>query len=110
MVRPSFFKAATSVSHFKVRVRAHVPNFAGRIQPSNGSEKWIPQLVHTDTEEPLQRSGLLGFVVMFHSDDYIPLLVSFIDIPVSLDNLLQRIASIDDRFYLPRLNQLPEEN
>jgi len=43
-------------------------------------------------------SALLGIVNMFHSDDYIPLFVSFFDIPVSLDNLFQRIASIYDRF------------
>ena len=47
---------------------------------------------------------------MFHSDDDISLFVPFFDIPVSLDNLFQRIASIYDRFYLPRLNKLFEEN
>ncbi len=47
---------------------------------------------------------------MFHSDDYISLFVSFFDIPVSLGSLFQRIASIYDRFYLPRLNQLCEED
>ena len=45
-----------------------------------------------------QVHALLGFVVMFHSDDYISLFVSFINIPVSLNNLFQRIASIYDRF------------
>ena len=45
---------------------------------------------------------------MFHSNDYISLFVSFVDIPVSLDNLFQRIASIYDRFYLSRFNQLLE--
>ena len=53
---------------------------------------------------------LLGFAIMFHSNDYISLFVSCFDIPVSLGNLFQRIASIDDRFYLSRLNQLFEEN
>ena len=47
---------------------------------------------------------------MLHSDDDISLFVPCFDIPVSLGNLFQRIASIDDRFYLPRLNKLPEEN
>ena len=47
---------------------------------------------------------------MFHSDDDISLFVPFFDIPVSLDNLFQRIASIDDRFYLSRLNKLFEED
>jgi len=55
-------------------------------------------------------SALSGFVIMFHSYDYIPLFVPFFDISVSLDNLFQRIASIYDRFYLPRLNKLFEEN
>ena len=54
-------------------------------------------------------SALSGFVVMFHSDDYIPLLVPCFDIPVSLGSLFQRIASIYDRFYLSRLNKLFEE-
>jgi hypothetical protein len=39
---------------------------------------------------------LSGFVAMFHDNDYISLLVSFIDIPVSLDNLFQHIRSIYD--------------
>jgi hypothetical protein len=47
---------------------------------------------------------------MFHNDDDIALFVSFFDIPVSLSHLFQRIASIDDRFYLPCLNQLCEED
>ena len=47
---------------------------------------------------------------MSHSYDYISLLVSFIDIPVSLNNLFQRIASIYHRFQLSRLNKLSEEN
>ncbi len=41
---------------------------------------------------------------------YISLLVPFFDIPVSLGDLLQGIASIDDRFHLTRLNKLSEEN
>lgn len=43
---------------------------------------------------------------MFHSYDYISLFVPFFDIPVSLGSLFQRIASINDRFYLSRLNSL----
>jgi hypothetical protein len=46
---------------------------------------------------------------MFHSDDYISFFVSFVDIPVGFDNLFPWIGSIDDRFYLSRLNQLFEE-
>ena len=52
---------------------------------------------------------LLGFVVMLYSDDDIALFVSLVDVPVSLDNLFQRIASVYDRFYLSRFNQLCEE-
>ena len=47
---------------------------------------------------------------MLHSDDDISLFVSCFDIPVRLGHLFQRIASIDDRFYLPRLDQLCEED
>jgi hypothetical protein len=47
---------------------------------------------------------------MFHSYDYISLFVSFVNIPVSLDNFFQGIASIYDRFYLSRLNKLLQNN
>ena len=47
---------------------------------------------------------------MCHSDDDISLFVSCVDVPVSLGNVFQWIASIDDRLYLPRLNQLFEKN
>jgi len=36
--------------------------------------------------------NLLGFVIMRHGYDYISLFVSFIDIPVSLGSLFQRIG------------------
>ncbi len=49
----------------------------------------------------------LGFTL--HSYYYISLLVSFIDIPVSFNHLFKSIASINDRFYLPRLNKFFEE-
>ena len=55
-------------------------------------------------------SALLGFVSMVHRDDYISLFVPFFNITVSLGSLFQRIASIYDRFYLPCLNKLFEEN
>ena len=48
--------------------------------------------------------------MMFHSDDDIPLFVSVFDIAMRLDDLLQQIASIYDRSYLPRINQLCEEH
>jgi len=43
---------------------------------------------------------------MFYSYYNISLFVPFFDIPVSLGNLPPRIASINDRFYLSRLNKL----
>ena len=43
-------------------------------------------------------SAVLGAVVLFHRDDDIALFVSRFDIPVSFDNLFQRIASINDWF------------
>ena len=46
----------------------------------------------------LKNEQLLGFVVMFHSYDYISLFVPFFDIPVSLGSLFQWIVSINDRF------------
>ena len=52
--------------------------------------------------------AFLGFVMMFHSDDYISLFMSFIHIAMRLGSLFQRIASINDRFYLSRLDQLFE--
>ena len=54
-------------------------------------------------------SALLGLAVLFHRDDDIPLFVSCVDVPVSLDNVFQRIASVYDRLYLSRFNQLCEE-
>jgi hypothetical protein len=53
-------------------------------------------------------SALSGFVIMFHSYDYISLFVPFVNISMSLGSLFQRIASIFDRFYLSRLNKLFE--
>jgi hypothetical protein len=48
-------------------------------------------------------------VGMGHRDDDIALFVSCVDVAVSLGNVFQRIASIDDRLDLPRLNQLFED-
>jgi len=47
---------------------------------------------------------------MFHCNDHISLFMPFVDIPVRLGHLFQRIESINDRFYLSRLNQLFEED
>ena len=52
----------------------------------------------------------VGFVIMFHGYDYVSLFLPCFDIPVSLGNLFQRVASIDDRFYLARLQHIFEEN
>jgi hypothetical protein len=54
------------------------------------------------------RSALSGFVAMFHRNDHVSLFMPFVDIPVSLGHLFQRIESINDRFYLSRLYQLFE--
>ncbi len=51
------------------------------------------------------RLRLLDFVVLLDRDDDIALFVSLLDIPVSLDNVFQRIASIYEWFYLSRFNQ-----
>jgi hypothetical protein len=57
------------------------------------------------------RHGRLSAVVVLrHSDDDVALLVSLVDIPMRLGDLFQRIAPIDDRFYLSRLNELFEED
>ena len=61
------------------------------------------------TDEGIYLATVPTPVMMLHSDDDIPLLVPFFDIPVSLGSLFQRIASIYDRFYLPRLNKFFEE-
>jgi hypothetical protein len=52
------------------------------------------------------RSALSGFVAMFHSDNHISLFVSLFNIAVRLGHMFQWITPIDDRFYLPCLNQL----
>jgi len=45
---------------------------------------------------------------VFHRNDHISLFMPFVNIPVRLDDLLQRIASINDRFHLSRLDQFFE--
>ena len=65
----------------------------------------------------MERSGIAvggsaqsGFVIMLHSYDHIPLFVPCFDVPVSLGSLFQRIASVYNRLYLSRLNELFEVN
>ena len=55
-------------------------------------------------------AGFSGFVVMLHGYDHVSLFVPGFDVPVSLGSLFQRVASINDRLYLPRLNELSEVN
>ena len=60
-------------------------------------------------------SGLLdsagsGDAFLFHCDDYLSSGVSRFDVTVRLGNLLQRIASINDRSNLPRLDELFEKD
>jgi hypothetical protein len=66
------------------------------------------EILHAKTQK--DGSLLSGFVIMFHRYDDISLFVSFVNISVSLDNLLQRIASIYDGFQLFRFNKLFEED
>ncbi len=47
--------------------------------------------------------------MIFHSYDDISLFVSFFNIAMSLGDLFQRIATINDRLYLSGLNKLFEE-
>src|SRR6266545_6524077 len=47
---------------------------------------------------------------MSHGYDDVPLLVSLFDIPMSLGNFLQWIASVDDGPQLPRLDELLQED
>ena len=54
-------------------------------------------------------SALLGFVFLFQGYDYVSLLASGIDVAMSLGDLLERIAPINDRFEFSCLSQLREE-
>ena len=46
---------------------------------------------------------------MFHRDDHISLFMPLLDIAVRLDDLLQRINPVYDRFKLARLDQFFEQ-
>jgi len=54
------------------------------------------------------RSALSGLAAMFHRNDHISLFMPLLDIAVRLDDMLQRINPVDDRFYLSRLDQFFE--
>ena len=45
-----------------------------------------------------------SFGALRHGDDYVAALVPFLDVRVGLDDLLQRIAPVDDRPDLPGLD------
>ena len=49
-------------------------------------------------------------ILLAYDDDDIPLFVSSVNISVCLDHLFQGIAPVNDRFDLPRLDQLFDEN
>ena len=51
-----------------------------------------------------------GVLVLLHRNDDISLFVPLVNIPVSLDDLLQGIASINDRFDLARFNEFFQED
>jgi hypothetical protein len=51
---------------------------------------------------------LSGVIVLLHSNDDISLFVSLVNVPVGLDDLLQGIASVNDRFDLARFNEFFE--
>jgi hypothetical protein len=57
---------------------------------------------------PVLESGQVA--VLRHRDDDIALFVATFNIPVSLDDLLQWIASVNDRLELPCLNEFFEAN
>ena len=56
------------------------------------------------------RLALSGIVVVFYNYDYISLFVPFFDVTVRLGDMFQVISSIDNWFYLLRLDQLFEED
>ena len=69
------------------------------------------QLHHTTkTPDPCEAGAVICQVllVMFHSYDHIPLFMPFVYVSVSLDNLFQWVASIDNRLYLSRLDKPSE--
>ena len=72
----------------------------------------LAEMLQEEHENSVCRKSPHGTVIrslLVHRDDDIALFVSCFDIPVSLDNLFQRIASINDWFDLSRFNQLCEE-
>ncbi len=46
------------------------------------------------------------FSIMVHSDDYVPFFMALFNVAVGLSGLFHRVASIDERFYLPGFNEL----
>jgi hypothetical protein len=59
--------------------------------------------------QSISSTALSSFVVMGHRYDDIALFVSFVEVPVSVDDLLHWIASVYDRFDFARLDEPFEE-
>ena len=76
-------------------VSAQVPTLRNKLRQPHCEE-----LRSIDVEHPTLR----------HRDDDIASFLTTFDVPVGLDDLLQRVAAIDDRFQLPRLDELFEIN
>jgi len=51
-----------------------------------------------------------SFGALGHGDDYVAALVPLLDVRVGLDDLLQRVAPVDDRPDLPGLDEFFEED
>src|SRR5450759_3386544 len=65
-------------------------------------------LVVRRTRDILQEQ--LHLALIRDEDHYMPLLVSLLDIPGRINNLVQRIAPVDDRPDLPVLDQICEKH
>jgi hypothetical protein len=69
-----------------------------RLAPENPSKCYSIATFHNPNEPRKTHRQVL--LVTLHSYDYLPLLVPIFDIPMSLGNFIQWIASIDNRSYL----------
>jgi hypothetical protein len=56
---------------------------------------------------PLSLSSFNSFVIV-HRDDHVPLPAPLLDVPVSLNDLRQRVAPFDNRLHLARLYRFSE--
>ena len=93
-------KSAASAWATEYLKQGHVPTQRGFTFERYSKDRWIwARCAYIKTDLP-------GSVVMINSYDHVPLLVSRLDVPVSLDHLLQRIASVDHRFEITRLSKV----